>query len=246
VQWATVLDEWVQSINDIADLRTDLARIADYAGDVVDAVLARSSRSSAALTRFGQRLGVEGWPLDQVSTWIDLLAAVCPPGAAADLRTFEHGAALARGWTEGHLRGLHTGDAYDAVTGLCTPSVLRLRLEQVFDQMAALRIASPVLHRLVIVDVDIAGVTALEADAVMVVLSALVQRTFAHGETIARDGSRIFVLAANNEQLASTVERMIEEAHTLSLLAAAGVLAWVQELPAVSHHIDSYIADIAA
>lgn len=239
-------NQWLAAIEARRPLRSDHDRIVEYTVDVVETVLARPSGMQGAMARFGSRLGGEGWTLEDASEWVELLARLCCSSVATSLRSFDCGVALARGWTEGHLHGLHADECFDGVTGMCTPAVLRLRLQQVFEHCAALGVPAGAVHRLVILDADISGVGALESDAVMVVLADLVQQKFTSGETIARDGSRIFVLATNSERLPITLTTLIEDAHRRSLLYAARVLGWIEDLPSSPTMIDRYIADIAA
>ncbi|MEO6122537.1 MAG: hypothetical protein ABIR32_02430, partial [Ilumatobacteraceae bacterium] len=192
--WPAVHMAWIEKIHSAANLGRDRQRIDDYAADVVETLFLRPAGLGGALARFGLRLGSEGWPLDQVSCWIDWLAEICTTPTAGSLRTFASGVSLACGWTEGNQRGLRTDESFDAVTGLCSAAVLRLRLHQVLEQCEALGIAPNWLHRLIIIDADIAEFPSLEASAVMVVLADLVQQRFTAGEIITREGSRIFVL----------------------------------------------------
>jgi len=240
---------WVNSIiadpDFVAGLDTDRRLIADHSADIVETLFDRPDGTRGALTRFGSTLGAEGWPLEQVSHWIDLLASHCPPTIAEVLRTFESGVALAHGWTEGSLRGLRAGECFDGVTGLCTPAVLRLRLQQVFDQCKALALEPNWMYRLLVVDADVGDSGRLEADAVMMVLADLVQRRFMAGETIARDGGRILALVRDSHQLEESVIEIVQASRTRSLLQPARVLAWVEDLPADASLIDRYMADLS-
>lgn len=243
--WPQIHASWVEVINSEADLGSDRLRISEYAADVVETLFERPGSLGGALTRFGTRLGGEGWPLEQVSCWIDRLAELCTTHSANCLRTFAAGVSLAHGWTEGNLRGLHSEKCFDAVTGLCTATVLRLRLQQVFEQCSTLGCEPNWLYHLIIIDADIADISALEAEAVMVVLADLVQQRFTGGETITREGGRIFILVNNADDLNDRVASLIEETKSRSLLHAARILGWVEDLPAASAHIDRYMADLA-
>lgn len=243
--WPRVHADWVGRIDAQGDLGGDRDRIGDYASDVVETLFVRPNGIRGALSRFGTRLGAEGWSLETVSQWIDELSDVCADPPANYLRSFDSGVALAHGWTDGHLRGLRSAECFDGVTGLCTMAVLKLRLQQVFEHCNTLDIEPSWLYRLVIIDADISDVTVLEADAVMVVLADLVQRTFVSGETIVRDGGRVFVLASATEPVQEDLDRMLDAAHELSLLQAARVLGWVEDLPVDATLIDRYMADLS-
>lgn len=246
--WPPIHAAWIETISSAADLGRDRARIADYTADVVETLFVRPDGIGGALARFGHRLGSEGWPLEQVSCWIDWLAEICSNPPSNYLRSFASGVSLAHGWTEGNLRGMRAEECFDAVTGLCTMAVLRLRLQQVFEQCAALGLEPNWLHRLVIIDADVAdctGISTLEADAVMVVLADLVQQRFVAGETIAREGGRIFVLVNNAEQITERLASVLEATRDRSLFRAARVIGWVEDLPAASAQIDRYMADLS-
>jgi hypothetical protein len=227
------------------DLGGDRDRVGEYASDVVETLFVRPQGIRGALSRFGTRLGAEGWSLETVSQWIDALGDACADPPANYLRSFDSGVALAHGWTDGHLRGLRSAECFDGVTGLCTIAVLKLRLQQVFEQCHTLEIEPSWLYRLVIIDADISDVTVLEADAVMVVLADLVQRTFDSGETIVRDAGRIFVLASATRPLQEDLDRMLDESRSLSLLHAARVFGWIEDLPVNSEHIERYMTDLS-
>ena len=161
------------------------------------------------------------------------------------LRSFDSGVALANGWTEGHLRGLRAEECFDAVTGLCTTSILRLRLQQLFEQCTVLEIEPNWLHALVIFDADLDMLGTLEADAAMMTLADAVQQSFTFGETIIRDHNRIFVLCIRDENLNDRVSNLIDLMSDRALLREARVLGWVDNLPENATTIDRYMADLA-
>ena len=244
-EWPRAHAVWVDRMDGHGDLGGDRERVGDYASDVVETLYMRPSGIAGALNRFGSRLGAEGWALETVSQWIDDLGAICGDVPANRLRSFDSGVALAHGWTDGHLRGLRSSECFDAVTGLCTSSVLKLRLQQIFEQSATLDIEPSWLFRLVVLDADISDVTVLEADAVMVVLADLVQRTFTSGETIIRDGGRIFVLVSAGERLQAQLDQLLDDTRSRSLLNAARILGWIEDLPVDPAMIDRYMSDLS-
>ncbi|HRE00091.1 MAG TPA: hypothetical protein PLV68_02260, partial [Ilumatobacteraceae bacterium] len=168
------------------------------------------------------------------------------------LRSFDAGAALAVGWTEGYLRGTQAERCFDPVTGLCTVEVFRLRLNQVFDQCRSIGLEPNWLYRVVVVDTELGlngesgrGLGRFEADAAMVVLAGLLQRHFTTGETISRAGGRIFVLANNTDDLHDRASTISALARDRSLLRAVRVIAWIEDLPATVRQLDDYIADLS-
>ena len=242
--WPGVHAQWIDAIDIHAGLRGDRERIAEYAADVVETLFVRPAGIRGALGRFGARVGAEGWTLENTSQWIDMLGDICTDPPANYLRSFDSGVALAHGWTDGHLRGLRSEECFDGVTGLCTRAVLRLRLQQIFEQCANMELEPTWLYRLVVIDADITDISPLEADAVMVVLADLVQRMFKMGETIARDGGRIFVLASASDPLHDDLARLLDQTRSRSLLHAARILSWIEDLPVESAMIDRYMADL--
>ena len=220
--------------------------MADRAADLVETLFTRPIGATGALERFGSRLAAEGWSLEHVSRWIDLLSERCNRVQCEYLRSFEAGVAMAHGWTEGHLYGLRAADCLDPLTGLCTTPVLKIRMQQAFEQCASMGVEANWMYRLVIVDADILDCSTLEADAVMVVLADVVQRSFRAGETIAREAGRVFILANMSEHLFDDARLLLESCRKLSLLNASRVLAWVEDLPPEPAMVDRYFADLSA
>jgi GGDEF domain-containing protein len=243
--WPTVHQAWVNAIDELDGLGSDRDRVADRAADLVETLFTRPIGAKGALERFGSRLASEGWSLEQVSRWVDVLVDSCDSSQAAYLRTFEAGVAMSHGWTEGHLYGLRAADCLDPVTGLCTTSVLKIRMQQAFEQCAALGVEANWMYRLVIVDADINDCNGLEADAIMVVLADVVQKAFRAGETIAREGGRVFVLANMSETLYDDARTLLDSSRKLALLNTSRVLTWVEDLPADPLMVDRFFADFS-
>ncbi len=241
--WTAAHQEWVDNIDASSDLGSDRHRVSERAADLVETIFTRPAGTRGALERFGSRLAAEGWPLDQVSTWIDLLIADEDLPSTDFLSSFDAGVALAHGWTEGHLYGLRAAECLDPVTGLCTTAVLKIRIQQLFDQCAMQGLEINSQYRLVIIDADTADCGALESDAILVVLADLVQRSFNRGETIARAGGRVFVLAEMSDQLFDEVRMVLDRSRTLSLLNASRTLAWVEDMPSDPSMVDRFFAD---
>ena len=244
--WPSVHQAWVDAIDAQSSLGSDRDRIAERAADLVETLFTRPIGVRGALERFGSRLASEGWTLEQVSSWMDLLGDRCSEAQANYLRSFEAGVAVAHGWTEGHLYGIRAAECLDPVTGLCTTSVLKIRMQQAFEQCASINVDPNWMYRLVIVDADVLDCGALEADAIMVVLADVVQRAFSSGETIARAGGRVFVLASMSEHLFDDVRNLLDNSRSLSLLNASRVLAWVEDLPPEPSMVDRFFADFSA
>lgn len=244
--WPTVYQAWVDAIDARVALGGERERIRDRAADLVETLFARPAGADGALQRFGSRMGADGWPLGQISEWIDLLAADCRGASGEYLKSFDAGVALASGWSEGHLYGLRAAECLDPVTGLCTTAVLKIRLQQIFEQCSSLQLDANSMYRLVVVDADVFASGALEADATMVVLADLVEKAFAFGETIAREGGRVFVLATMSDHLYDDVRRLLDRSRTLSLLNSSRLLAWVEDLPTDPSLLDPFFADFSA
>ena len=134
--WHTVLDQWLSLIEVEADQQLDL-RIVDAAAEVVETLHRRKRGLRGALRRFGNTLGELGWPLEHLNAWLAALSTLTSRSRRAELRSFESVAALTEGWAERYVRGAHAGVCFDAVTGLGTPTVLRMRLKEIYQHCRA-------------------------------------------------------------------------------------------------------------
>ena len=171
----------------------------DAAGDVIDTLNGRPHAVSAALRRFGCALGADGRPAHDVVALVSALGEALPPRQRRHVRCATAMAALVEGWAEGFVRGAHAGACVDPLTGAVTPEVLRLRLQEVAAQCAILGVAPSAAYQLVLVDVGTRHLSPFDADFVLVRVVEEIRRLFDSGETIARRGDRMIVLASRTE-----------------------------------------------
>ncbi|MDO8362047.1 MAG: hypothetical protein Q7V88_04055 [Actinomycetota bacterium] len=225
-------------------------RLYDAATDLVETMGERPAGLHGALYRFGNELGSDGWPIGTIDGWLQLLSAGLDRPRRRQLARFGARTSLAEGWADGYVRGAHTGRWIDPITGLETLLVLRLRLREVYEQSLAAHVSAADLYSLIIVDLDTHGLPLLEADLLLAGVADTVRGVFQRGETIARAGDRIMVLAAHSADTESLTEILADRlrlGHS-TRRARANVLA--DHLPEVQAYeadvIDRYLRDLVA
>jgi hypothetical protein len=236
-------DRWIASV--LASVRGETQTVETACHDLVDALTTRPEQLDGALTRFGRELGGEGWLLTELTTWIGDLASVAGT-VGLPLRRFEAGAAVAQGWADGYLYGLQTFDCTDSLTGLVTLPVLRLRLGQIYDQCAALGVATDQVYCLAIIDTDFGDRSPLERDAAMVVIGDQVLRSYGSGETAAVKDGRVLILISRIEATYGNFRDLLAQLHVYPLLTGGHVVGWIEELPSSLGLVDRYLGDLAA
>ena len=189
-------------------------------------------------------MGRDGWTLGDVANWVTRLAEAAGP-AGAPLRRFEAGIAVGRGWSAGALHERRQDGVTDALTGLATPPVLGLRLQQVHDQCRALDVDPRQVYGLVVVDVDLEGRPPLFRDAARVVVADRVNSAFQSGETVCETGGPIVVLASRTPALAAVMAELDVSLRALAMLEETAVLVWLEDLPAHPALIESFLLDLA-
>lgn len=207
--------------------------------DLVDAVSTADHRVPAALDRFGRRLGQFGMLLEEVAASVDRLAAMTPESRA--LQSFSAGISLASGWSLGHLYGVHEADCVDGLTGLSTLAVLRLRIEQVADQSAWMGVPLEQSYCVLVIDTDIAATDPFEAEIAMMAISEQLRSHYCAGETVARHGARILVLASNSERTRSQLLDVLADLRSLSLPATSRIFGWIEEMTADMRSADTIV-----
>jgi GGDEF domain-containing protein len=241
--WHTVLDRWLALIEIEADQQLDL-QIVDAAADVVETLHLRRRGLRGALRRFGNTLGELGWRLEHLNAWLAALSTLTSRSRRTELRSFECVAALTEGWAERYVRGAHAGVCIDAVTGLGTPAVLRVRLREVYQHCRAFGITPTDAYCFVVIDCDTDDLAPFERDAVMVTTAGLVADMFDKGETLIRHRGRVIVLASKSE---STRHRAAALARTLRdapISRAAEPMVWDDELPASTIELDRHLREL--
>ena len=239
---APVLERWLASIGH-AD-----GGVGDACADVVDHLSATTDDLHRALSSFGRAMGLDGWPLSEIASWIERLGRLAAP-LGADLQLFSSGVALAEGWAHGFLFGVHLGEATDPLTGLVTLPVLRHRLREVQLQCEALAIPIEQAFCIVVIDTDMRDRPPLERDAALVVLADRTRAAFGSGETVAISAGRVLVLASHHDGTLEAMLELLEELRSFPLLRASRVIGWIEELPdsaTLSGRLDAFVMDIGA
>lgn len=199
-----------------------------------------------ALSRFGNTLGSDGWPIAQVSQWLHLLVTCLPRKQRIRLSHYSSHASVAQGWAEGFVRGAHSGMCIDPTTGLVTAMVLQLRLLEIYQQCQATGTLPSGRYTLVVIDIDIdtRGDSQLDADLLTACVADIVIGTFREGETIARAGSRILVLAANTPATQQRAEVLSDRLWLTPATRRAHATVLLDTLPAQPELLESYLHDL--
>jgi hypothetical protein len=242
-QWQIVLDEWLSLIRIDAGEQLDLS-IVDAATGVVEALYVQRRGLRGALRRLGNALGELGWPLEQLNTWLDALSSLTKRSYRAELRSFEALAAFAEGWAERYVRGVHSGACLDAVTGLGSPTVLRLRLKEIYQHCRAFGITPNEAYCFVIVDANTADLAPFDRDAVMVTTAGVVGDVFHQGETVIRHRSRVIVVATKTESTRERSEVLRDALRAAPITRSADPQVWQGELPQSTIELDRRLRDL--
>jgi hypothetical protein len=229
------------------ELAPDLAesRLLATVGDLIDAIDHRPSAALAAIHRFAFALGTDGWPIAQVSTWLAALAQCVGRPQRKVLRHYSAHSAMAQGWADGYVRGAHSGQCIDPSTGLVTAMVLRLRLLELYQHAAAATELPSALHVLVLVDIDVRELTGLDADLRMATVAQAVAAVFCHGDTVARVGQRVVVLAGNTEHTEQRMALLVERLRLDPSTRAARATVLADTPPPRAELLDAYLRDVA-
>ncbi len=241
--WHTVLDRWLALIEIEADQQLDLG-IVDAAAEVVETLHLRRRGLRGALRRFGNTLGELGWPLEHVSAWLAALSTLTSRSRRVELRSFESVAALTEGWAERYVRGVHAGVCFDAVTGLGTPTVLRMRLKEIYQHCRAFGITPTDAYCFVVIDCDTDDLAPFERDAVMVTSAGMVADVFHKGETVVRHRSRVIVLASKSESTRHRAAALARALRDAPITRAVEPIVWDDELPASTIDLDRHLREL--
>ncbi|HAP78393.1 MAG TPA: hypothetical protein DCR14_20210 [Acidimicrobiaceae bacterium] len=181
-------------------------RLADAVADVVDTLAERPYAIAGALRRFGEALGADGWPMHLVMDHVVALHPLLRRRHRKRLRSLQVVGSLAEGWAAGYVRGAHTGTCIDPITGLATAVVLRVRLREVEAQCRTAGTTAASAYCVVLIDLDTQGLDVLDADLLMACAADMTTSVFAAGETVARVGQRLVVLAPVSEHTLTRVD----------------------------------------
>ncbi len=241
---ADLVDRWLTVV--LTGSRGDAGRLEEACRDVVEAFETADERLvTGALTRFGRQLGAQGWALVDITRWITELAGLAGEDGNV-LNRFDAGVALAQGWADGYTQGSRSGECVDALTGLVTLPVLRLRLRQIYEQCASLSVPAEQVYCLVVIDTDLHDRPPLEREAAMVVLAEHTRMAFRSGETVAVKDGRILVLASRTDTTRNSLLDLLGAVKVYPLLAGGNVFGWLEDLPTGGDLLDSYLVDVAA
>jgi hypothetical protein len=241
--WITALDQWLTLVQIEADQQLD-PMIIDAASEVVETLHVRRRGLRGSLRRLGNVLGEQAWPLEELHAWIAALAALTNRSRRKQLRSFEAVSALTEGWAERYIRSAHAGSCVDAVTGLGTPTMLRMRLKEIYQQCRGFGITPSEAFCFIVVDCDTDDLAPFERDAVMVTTAGLVADVFHKGETLIRHRSRVIVLAANSESSrnrAAVLGRALLDAPLTSRVCP---MVWTDEMPASTIDLDRHLREL--
>lgn len=241
--WVTVLDQWLALVQIEADEQLDPS-ILDAAADVVEILHKRRRGLRGALRRLGNALGELGWPLEELNAWIAALSSLTSRSRRAQLRSFESLAALTEGWAERYVRSAHAGACVDAVTGLGTPIVLRMRLKETYQHCRAYGVTPSEACCFIVIDCHTDDLAPFERDAVMVTTAGLVADVFHRGETIVRHRSRVIVLAGKSESTRDRAAALSRALRDAPLTRAVEPIVWNDELPASTIDLDGHLREL--
>ena len=238
------LSAWLQRIG--ADGEPLDQRLRDAAIDLIETMYTRPKGLDAALTRFGNTLGADGWQIAQVSQWLHLLGRFVTRRQAKVLAHFTSHAAVAQGWAEGFVRGAHTGMCLDPTTGLATAMFLRLRLREVYQQCASAGTLPAELYTLVIVDIDTRRLARLDADLLAACVADRALGIFHDGETIARASDRLLILAANSVGTQERASDLAEQLKRAPSTRRANATVLLDQLPLRPDLLERYVHDLVS
>lgn len=237
------LDAWCALIGLTAD-RVD-ARVLAAVTDLVESTERDRGVPHSALQRFGYTLGTDGWPIAQVSAWLAALGGCLARSRRKQLGHYSALNSMAQGWAEGYVRGAHSDQCIDPTTGLVTAMVLRLRMSEVYQHAWVVFEEPSDLYVPVVVDIDVRHLSGLEAELRMATVAATVVAVFRHGDTIARVGSRLVVLAANSVHTGQRAKILADRLRADPGTRGALATVLVDSMPASAELVDGYLRDIA-
>ncbi|MEA3183634.1 MAG: hypothetical protein QOJ74_111, partial [Ilumatobacteraceae bacterium] len=219
-------------------------RIVDAAAEVVETLHRRRRGLRGALRRFGNTLGELGWRLEHLTPWLAALATLTSRSRRRELTSLEASVAFTAGWAEQYVRGSHSGSCFDAVTGLGTPTVLRMRLKEIYQHCRAFNITPTDAYCFVIIDCDTDDLAPFERDAVMVTTAGVVTEVFHRGETVIRHRGRVIVLASKSESTRDRAAALARALREAPITRAAEPMVWDDELPASTIELDRHLREL--
>ncbi len=214
--------------------------------DLVETMTSRPDGLDAALVRFGSALGADGWPIMQVSQWLQLLGGLVARKQRKRIAHYSSHASVVQGWAEGFVRGAHSSLCTDPTTGLATAMVLQMRLREIVQNCRAVGTLPSQLYALVIIDLasDAGDRERLDTDLLMACVADTVLDTFRDGETVVRASHRIMVLAANTEATQRRADLLSDRLWISPNTRRANATVLLDELPSSPELLDGYFNDL--
>jgi hypothetical protein len=238
----STLDQWLSLIPVDPGHQFDLG-IVDAAAGVVEALHTRLGLR-AALRRLGNTLGDLGWALEQLNLWLESLSTLTTRSRRVELGSFASVAAFTQGWADRYVRGGHSGACLDAVTGLGTPTLLRIRLKEIYQHCRAFGITPCEAYCFVVIDADTDDLAPFERDAVMITTAGVVGDIFYAGETVIRHRGRVIVLASKSDSTRHRTEALTQALQDAPITRSADLAVWNDELPASPIDIDRRLREL--
>ena len=236
------LAAWLECIG--ADGQPVDLGLIEAAADLVETMTSRPAGLVGALSRFGNTLGGAGWPILQVSQWLQELSSLVSRKQRKQLAHYSSHASVAQGWAEGFVRGAHSGMCIDPTTGLVTAMVLQLRLREIYQQCQVTGAVPSELFTLVVVDIDTRGDSRLDADLLTACVADAVLGTFREGETIARASHRILVLASSTEATQHRAEVLSDRLWLMPSTRRANATVLLDALPSQPELLEDYLREL--
>jgi hypothetical protein len=219
-------------------------QLVDCVNDIIDLLYQRPASLNEALRRFGAKLGAEGWPLPTVTDWLLVAHPHLGRRQRSLLCSFPAVTALASGWADSFVRGAGAERCLDPVTGVGTSLLLGLRIGEVHAQCRSLRVSPDDAFRLIVVDAPVDDLGPLERDAVVAAVARCCLSVFRSGETIARCGNRVVVLAGVSTNLEVMTAVLEERLASSPLVAACRPFVWDGRLPPSEHDVERFLSEL--
>ena len=239
-----MLDRWLALIAVEADQQLDL-RIVDAAAEVVETLHRRRRGLRGALRRLGNTLGELGWPLEHLNAWLAALSALTSRSRRArNCAPSSRSPPSPRVGRSGTCAAFTPACASTHVTGLGTPTVLRMRLKEIYQHCRAFGITPTDAYCFVVIDCDTDDLAPFERDAVMVTTAGVVADMFHKGETVIRHRGRVIVLASKSESTRHRAAALARALRDAPITRAAEPMVWDDELPASTIDLDRHLREL--
>jgi hypothetical protein len=196
--------------------------------------------AAQGLEEIGRRCGADGHPLEDAVGWVTALFELLPKRRRRQFDRQAGAVALAAGWSEGMLQR-HAEDGPHATTEL-----LRLRLQEHYDECAANDQDPASLFTLVVFDADTGTLGPRARAAAMAAVLEGVRDRFTTGQTITTTTTgRVLLLADRGPSLPAAIHELVTWAQTQPALAGCRVRGWIEPLSPFRHHLEGHLSDLS-